>query len=154
MVVDWVYAIALRRDAGEVHAYCRDLPEAIAAGKTEAEAGREMSEALVAAVRGRMKDGMVLEPPQPADAGGPQVALPAPLAAKAAIYSAWRRSGLTKVALGERIRRSETEVRRILDPDYGTKLDQLAEAAEGLGGRLSVSFADARQGALIGSPGC
>jgi antitoxin HicB len=60
-----------------------------------------------------------------------------------AVYSAWRASGLSKVALGEKIGRSETEVRRLLDPDYGTKLDQLGEAADALGGRLSIAFTTA-----------
>ncbi len=115
------------------------MPEAIAAGATEADALREMREAIVAAVRGRMKDAMDLSPPA-IRREGPRVALPTRLAAKAAVYSAWRASGLSKVALGERIGRSETEVRRLLDPDYGTKLDQLGEAADALGGRLSIAF--------------
>ena len=141
MSIEWTYALELRQEAGEYHAYCEDLPEAIAAGATEAEARREMGEALAAAVRGRIKDSMELEPPSHTEGDRLRVPLPPQLAAKAAVYSAWRRSGLSKVALGERIGRSETEVRRILDPDYGTKLDQLAEAAAGLGGRLAISFA-------------
>lgn len=140
MSAEWVYAVALRPENGSIHAYSADLPEAIASGQDQAEACREMGEALRVAVRGRIKDGMELSPPRPAQAGETPVPLPVGLAAKAAVYCAWRRSGLSKVALGERIGRSETEVRRILDPDYGTKLDQLAEAAEGLGGRLSIGF--------------
>jgi hypothetical protein len=31
-------------------------------------------------------------------------------------------------------------VLRLLDPDYGTKLDQLGEAADALGGRLSITY--------------
>ena len=123
----------------EFHAYSEDLPEAIAAGAAEAGALREMEKAIVAAVRGRMKDGLDLSPPA-IRGDGPRIALPTRLAAKAAVYSAWRASGLRKVALGERIGRTETEVRRLLDPDYGTKLDQLGEAAAALGGRLSIAF--------------
>ena len=139
---EWVYIIEIRPEAGEFHAYCKDLPEAVAAGATEADALREMGQAIVAAVRGRMKDGMDLVPPV-SRGDGSRVALPTRLAAKAAVYSAWRASGLSKVALGERIGRSETEVRRLLDPDYGTKLDQLGEAADALGGRLSIAFTTA-----------
>ena len=135
---EWRYSVEIRPEAGEFHAYSDDLPEAIAAGATEADALREMREAIVAAVRGRMKDAMDLSPPA-IRREGPRVALQTRLAAKAAV-SAWRASGLSKVALGERIGRSETEVRRLLDPDYGTKLDQLAEAADALGGRLSIAF--------------
>ena len=136
---EWSYPVEIRPEAAEFHAYCEDLPEAIAAGATEADALREMGKAIVAAVRGRMKDGMDLSPPA-IRGDDPRIALPTRLAAKAAVYSAWRASGLSKVALGERIGRSETEVRRLLDPDYGTKLDQLGEAAAALGGRLSIAF--------------
>jgi antitoxin HicB len=139
---EWSFGVEIRPEAGEFHAYCEGLPEAIAAGATEADALREMREAIVAAVRGRMKDGMHLVPPA-SQGAGQRVALPTRLAAKAAVYSAWRASGLSKVALGEKIGRSETEVRRLLDPDYGTKLDQLGEAADALGGRLSIAFTTA-----------
>lgn len=140
-IKDWIYPVELRREAGEFHAYTSFLPEAIASGPTEAEALHEMGEAVAAAVRGRIKDGMDLEPATIAlQVECHPVALPARLAAKAAVYAAWKRSGLTKATLAERIGRGETEVRRILDPDHGTKLDQLEEAAAALGGRLRVNF--------------
>lgn len=141
MSQEWVFPVELRLVEGEWHAYNAALPEAIAAGVTEADALREMGHALVAAVRGRIKDDMELEAPgRSIPAGCHPVALPARLASKAAIYSAWKRSGLSKVALAQRIGRAESEVRRILDPDHGTKIDQLDEAAAALGGRLVVSF--------------
>lgn len=137
----WAYPVELRHEHGEVHAYSSALPEAIASGATEADALREMREAVAAAIRGRIKDGTDLpEPPRARRAERFQAELPARLAAKASVYSAWKRAGLSKVALGERMGRTETEVRRILDPDHGTKLDQIEEAAKALGGRLVVSF--------------
>lgn len=142
MSTDWIYPVELRREQdGHVHAYTSFMPEAIASGPTEADALREMGLALEAAVRGRIKDGMELSEATVAlQVECHPVALPARLAAKAAVYSAWKASGLSKVALAERIGRSEAEVRRILDPDHGTKLDQLEEAAAALGGRLRVVF--------------
>jgi antitoxin HicB len=141
-VRDWIYPVDLVEVAGDYHAETPLLPEAIASGPTREAALTEMGHALVAAVRGRIKDGMDLEAPafNQAGSGSHPVALPARLAAKASIYAAWKRSGLSKVALAERIGRGETEVRRILDPDHGTKLDQLEEAAVALGGRLSITF--------------
>ena len=61
-------------------------------------------------------------------------------AAKAAVYRAFKASGLKKVDLARQMGRNEVEVRRILDPHHGTKLGQLDEAARALGGRLSVAF--------------
>ncbi len=141
MSEEWTYPVEVRREVGEFHAYSSRLPEAIASGATEEEALVEMGHALVAAVRGRIKDGMDLEAPTIAlEVERHPVPLPARLAAKAAVYAAWKRSGISKVAFAERIGRTEVEVRRILDPDHGTKLDQLEEAAAGLGGRLRVTF--------------
>ncbi|CAM3038628.1 hypothetical protein [Methylobacterium mesophilicum] len=145
MPSEWVYPVELHREGGEIHAYTAFLPEAIASGATESEALTEMGHALTAAVRGRIKDGMDLEPPgaAPSGAASHAVPLPARLAAKAAVYAAWKRSGLSKMAFADRIGRGESEVRRILDPDHGTKLDQMEEAAVALGGRLRVTFEEA-----------
>ena len=137
---NWTYAVELRKADGEVHAYSAALPEAIAAGFTADDALAEMRQAVIAAVRGRIKDGMDL--PHSDGAGTAHaVVLPAQLAAKAAVYAAWRAAGLSKSELARSMGRTETEARRILDPDHGTKLDQMEEAAIALGGRLSVSFA-------------
>jgi antitoxin HicB len=136
----WIYPVAVRQEAdGRLHVYSDDLPEAIASGADETEALDEMRQALVAAVRGRMKDGTDLDPPAAADSLH-RVALPVPIAAKATVYVAWQRSNISKSALAERLGRSESEVRRILDPDHGTKLDQLADAARALGGNMIIGF--------------
>lgn len=137
----WTYPVSLRREKdGKFHAYSDDLPEAIASGRTIEEAGREMTEAFAAAIRGRMADNMDLPAPRRPRDGEIKLYLPPALAAKASIYVAWKRSNLTKAALAERMNRNEAEVRRILDPHHGTKIDQLAEAAEALGGHLAIAY--------------
>lgn len=141
MTVSWSYPVEVRHEAGEYHAYSATIPEAIAAGATEADALREMTAALCAAVRGRIQDGMDLPAvSSPEENERHLVALPAPLAAKAAIYAAWKAAVISKTGLAERMGRNETEIRRILDPDHGTKLAQLDEAARALGGRLVIGF--------------
>lgn len=139
---DWTYSVTLRREeGGTVGAYAAALPDAIASGRDEAEALHEMGTALDAAVRGRIAFGMDLEPPPPAGApeeGSHRIALPPAIAGKASVYVLWRRSGLSKVALAERLAVNEKEARRILDPDYPTGLDRLAAAAEIFGYRLTV----------------
>ena len=59
---------------------------------------------------------------------------------KAAVYDAFRRGGLTRVALAGKLNVDESEVRRILDPTHRTKLDRLEQAAKALGGRLEITF--------------
>lgn len=140
MTDSWSYQVEVRAEESEFHAYAPDLPEAIASGATEAEALREMGEALAAAVRGRIKDGMDLGVPSRAKGRKLRVSLPARLAAKASVYAAWKAADISKSGLARRMGRDEVEIRRILDPDHGTKLDQLEDAARALGGRLSIGF--------------
>lgn len=137
------YAVALTREGDDIVVSVRDLPEVCTSGDDEAEALSLAADAIAAIVEHRMAKDQPLPAPSPAQPGEHLVALPAPLAAKAAVYGAWRASGMKKTELARLLGRSETEVRRILDPRYGTKLDQLDEAARALGGRLAVGFVSA-----------
>ena len=67
------------------------------------------------------------------------------MSAKAAVYQAWQEADITKTELARRMGRDVVEVRRILEPGHGTKLDQLEEAAKALGGRLPIGFLGADQ---------
>lgn len=143
MNMQWVYGVSVRREEdGLFHAYAPAMPDAIAAHEDETEAFREMGKALVAAVSGRIKFGLDLAPPPPWSYGDPElpgsIGLPAVLAAKASVYVLWRASGISKVALAERMAVNEKEVRRLLDPDHATGLARLAEAADVCGGRLVI----------------
>ena len=144
MNLQWQYGVEVRREEdGLFHAYAPAMPDAIAAGADETEAFREMGQALVAAVRGRIKFGLDLEPPPPFVLGADvssnySIRLSPELAAKASVYMLWRASGMTKVALAERMKVHEKEVRRVLDPDHSTGLDRLEAVAKEFGHRLVV----------------
>ena len=125
----------------EDHAYhvrCRDLPEIMTAGATRAEAFEMAQDALEVAIAGRIED----EADVP-DSSKPRkrerlVPLSARLAAKLAISRAWREAGISKVALAKKLGIAEGEVRRILDPRYGTKLDRIEATLAALGHRLII----------------
>ncbi len=68
------------------------------------------------------------------------VAPPAEMVAKAAVYDAFRRGGITRVALANKLNVDESEVRRILNPTQRTKPHRLEQAAKALGGRLEITF--------------
>ena len=76
--------------------------------------------------------------PSPAR-GRPVVVPEALIAAKAALYLTMREQGLSKVALAARLGLGESEVRRMLDPRHGTKIERLEAALAQLGQRLVVS---------------
>ena len=68
------------------------------------------------------------------------VSLPAETMAKAALYVAMKDAGITKVQLAKRLGVDEKEVRRLLDPHYGSKLPRIAQAVEALGRRLVIGL--------------
>jgi antitoxin HicB len=135
-----VFAVAISQVDGDCVVAVRDLPEVVTSGGNLAEALDLAADAVEVAVAGRMEDDMDLPDPSPRRRGEYLVALPAPLAAKAAVYRAFKSSGLKKVELARKMDRNEAEIRRILNPRHGTKLDQLEEAAKALGGRLDIAF--------------
>jgi antitoxin HicB len=71
------------------------------------------------------------------------VPVPAPMAAKAALYLAMREAGMTNVQLARKLGCDEKEVRRMLDPRHSTKLPRIKEALDTFGKRLVVSVEEA-----------
>ncbi|MCJ7996671.1 type II toxin-antitoxin system HicB family antitoxin [Rhizobium cremeum] len=114
-----------------------DVPEAITAGDTFEEAMTNAREALGLALRGILQDGRDL--PQPAAHDGVPVAVAADEAAKLAVIQAFRQAGISKSELARRLGKTETEARRILDPDHGTKIGLLQEALLALGQEIVVT---------------
>ena len=51
-----------------------------------------------------------------------------------------REAGISKTQLAKRLGVDEKEVRRLLDPRYGSKLPRIAQAISALGRRLVVSL--------------
>lgn len=132
------YAAFIHKDGDDYVVSVRDLPEVVTAGDTFEEALTLAEDAIEVVVASRMERDLPLPTPSPAIAGEYVVQLPAQLAAKAAVYFAWKESGISKSELARRIGRTETEARRILTPRHGTKLEQLDAAAHALGSRLIV----------------
>jgi antitoxin HicB len=136
----FVYPAAIREQGSDFVVTVRDLPEVVTSGDTLEQALDLAADAIEVAVASRMQRDLPLPVPSRSKRGEYPVSLPARLAAKASVYQAWKSSGLRKADLARRLGRDEVEVRRILNPRHGTKLDQLDEAARALGGRLTVTF--------------
>jgi antitoxin HicB len=136
----WIYGVQINEDeAGDHVVAVRDLPEVQTSGDTRVEALGLATDAIKVAVASRMRHGEELDAPGRVAPGEVAIALELRLAAKATIYVLWRRKGISKSELGRLMRRSETEARRVLDPDHGTKLDQIADAARALGATLTIA---------------
>lgn len=119
-----------------------DVPEAITAGKTRPEALANATEALGLALRGIAALGRDLPKRAPRSGLAP-VAVEAVDALKLALIEVFRQSGLTKTEFGRRLGKTETEARRILDPDHATKIATMQAALAALGKSVVISVRDA-----------
>ena len=73
----------------------------------------------------------------------PLVVPPVQIALKAAIYEAWRDAGMSQRRLARDLGIAESEVRRILDPEHGTKAATIDGALRQLGKHVSVTIGEA-----------
>jgi antitoxin HicB len=119
-----------------------DLPEAITSGKDRADALDQAADCLEEAIAGRIADELDIPVPSTPKRGQSVVAVPAPMAAKAALYLAMRDSKISKTELARRLRCDEKEVRRMLDPRHATKLATIAKALQLLGKRLIIGMSE------------
>jgi antitoxin HicB len=125
-------------EAGGVLAQFIDVPEAHTFGATEAEAGGEQAlDCLIAALGGYIKLGREIPTPSPAR-GRPVVILPPLVIAKLALYQALRAQRMTRTELARRLGLQENAVRRLLDLDHRSHIDQIDRALGALGKRLEV----------------
>jgi antitoxin HicB len=107
-------------------------------GVTEADAGGENAlDCLIAALGGYLKLGREIPRPSPAR-GRPVVILPPLVAAKLALYEAMRAGPMTRSELARRLGLQENGVRRLLDLDHRSHIDQVDRALAALGKRLEV----------------
>jgi antitoxin HicB len=124
-------------ESGGVLVQFVDVPEAHSSGATEAEVGDRALDCLIAALGGYIKLGRAIPRPSPARSR-PVVALPPLVAAKLALYEAMRAQRVTRVELARRLGLQVNAVRRLLDLDHRSHIDQVDRALSALGRRLAV----------------
>jgi antitoxin HicB len=114
-----------------------DVPEALTAGATEAEAHALASDALLAALGGLEKlHRDIPEPSKPRHR--PVVVVPVLQSAKLALYQAMREHELNNVTLASKLGKAENEVRRMLDLDHASRIGALEDALRLLGRQMAV----------------
>ena len=117
-----------------------DLPEAITSGVDRQDSLFQGADCLEEAIAGRITDGLEIPRPSSPRRNQVLVTVPAPTAAKAALYLAMREARIKNTELARRLGCDEKEVRRMLDPRHPTKLPRIQQALEALGKRLVVSM--------------
>jgi antitoxin HicB len=121
----------------------RDVPEAITQGEGEKDALWQAADCLEEAIAGRIAGGREIPKASRAARGERLIPVPAPMAAKAALYLAMGEAGITNVQLARKLGCDEKEVRRMLDPRHATKLPRIKEALDVFGKRLVVGVEEA-----------
>ena len=135
------YAVNLANaEEGGFVVTCRDLPQLVTQGDDLAHALLEAADAMDEVFAAYMQGGIGFPAPTKARKNESLVAPPAGTIAKAALYVAMREAGITKVQLAKRLGVDEKEVRRLLDPHYGSKLPRIAQAISLLGRRLVIGL--------------
>lgn len=137
------YPARLVRDGGSYVITFPDVPEAI----TQADAGEDRdavaADCLATALSFYVDDRRDLPRPSPPKRGQRLIAVGPVIAAKLALYQAMREAGITKVALAARLGVSEAAVRKLLDLDHASKIDNVAAALALLGKRVVVEVTEA-----------
>ena len=150
----YIYPVNLTEDEdGRWLVEFPDLPFCVTDGATMAEALFEASDALSEALATLMTRGEDIPAPSRPAKGQKTVAPSARIAAKAALYSACRAQGLTKVDLAARLNRDESIARRLLNPKHQTKLDQLEAALAAVDQELIITTRNRPNSAIATEPG-
>ena len=123
---------------------CRDLPSLITQGEDKADALSQAADAMDEVFATYMLEGLTFPTPSKPRRGEYSIAPPAETMAKAALYMAMSEAGITKVELARQLGVDEKEVRRLLDPHYGSKLPRIAQAIQLLGRRLVIGLEAAK----------
>lgn len=112
-------------------------------GATLDEALTEARDLLRELLAATMRDGNDLPPPSRVTSQQYVVVPPLPIALKAALYEAFRSAGMSQRSLARDLEVAESEVRRMLNPNHGTKPATIDRVLHRLGKRISVTVGEA-----------
>lgn len=135
------YPVTLKAAAeGGFIVSCRNLPPLITQGENEVDALAQAANAMDEVFATYMQEGLPFPKPSQLKRGEYIMAPAAETVAKAALYMAMHEAGITKGQLAQQLGVDEKEVRRLLDPHYGSKLPRIAQAVQLLGKRLVIGL--------------
>ena len=139
----FAYPVALESTQEGVLVSFPDIPEALTSGSDREEALAEAADCLLAALGGYILKRRPLPIASPAR-GRPLVPLPALVAAKLALYQTMLEQRVTNVELAQRLGTVEGTIRRLLDVDHRSHIDQVEAALSKLERSLVVEARPAR----------
>lgn len=124
-------------DGSAINVSFPDVPGALTYGDDQEDALAAAPDCLIAALRGYIKLGKAIPKPGPAR-GRPVVQLPSLAVAKLELYSAMHEAGVSAADLANRLDVNEATVRKLVDLDHRSRIEQIEAALAELGLRLEV----------------
>ena len=141
MLRQFIYPADVERDEADYFLVTfPDFPEAGTDGETLEEALAEAADCLAEAVAGRMVRTETIPQASRRKKGQYAIAIPAQIAAKAALYQAMKETRTDKSDLARRLGRDIKEVQRLLNPKQPSEIQRLEEALAALGQELVVGM--------------
>ena len=139
MLRQFIYPADVKRDeAGYFFVTFPDFPEAGTDGETLEEALAEAADCLAEAVAGRIARTENIPKATRKQKGQYAIAIPAQIAAKAALYLAMKETRINKSDLARRLGRDVKEVRQLLNPKQPSEIQRIEEALAAIGQELVV----------------
>ena len=136
-------ALSADREAGGFAVTFPDIPEAVTQGEDRGDALEQAADCLEEAIAGRIRRGDEIPLPSKARANQAMVPVPPLMAAKAALFLAMREAKISNVKLAVQLGCDEKDVRRMLDPRHGSRINALQAALTVLGKRIVMSVENA-----------
>lgn len=129
-IMDFIFPYTITKEDGEFLIAFPDIHEAITSTIHSSEIHESAYDCLVAALGGYIDDRRNIPEPSPKSHIQEVVVIPQLMAAKLSLYIAMRREDMTNVDLAERLNVDEKIVRRMLDLDHATKIQNLTSALQ------------------------
>jgi antitoxin HicB len=115
-----------------------DIPEALTSVDDKKSIPGEALDCLVTALAGYALEGRPWPKARASRTDGHAITLPALLVAKLELTAEMHSAGLTKSALARKLRLDEKAVRRLLDLNHRSHIDQIEEALKALGKQVEI----------------
>lgn len=143
-MVTFAYPAVFKRDEnGWLLGNFPDFPRTHTDGADANEAMEEAIDCLGSVIAFAMADKAEVPKPSGLKRGQKLVPVPLWIVGKLALYWAIREVGISQSELARRLNVRETVVRRMLDPNHGSRTEKIQAALEALGKRIVTAYDDA-----------
>jgi antitoxin HicB len=136
-------AVFKRNEDGRLLVSFPNFPTAHTDGADANEAMEEAIDCLGSSIAFAMADKVDVPKPSRLKRGQKLIPVPLWIVGKLALYWAIREIGISQSELARRLNVRETAVRRMLDPNHGTRTEKIQAALEALGKRIVTAYHDA-----------